>query len=75
MGKKSREKKEKREQEEKNNLELYTIYEVADMLKVHHMTIRNKIRSKHIKVVDISSPGAKQRSLRITRQELDRIIS
>lgn len=71
MGKKSREKKENKREVS----ELYTIKEAAEFLRVNHMTIRNRIRNNHIKAVNVARPGAKQKEYRITRQELERIIS
>jgi len=73
MGVKTKEKKERKTEDK--IIELYTIKEAADLLKLHHMTVRSRIRNNHIKAVDISRPGAKQKEYRITREELEKIIS
>lgn len=49
---------------------LYTIYEVADLLGVHHMTVRSWIRRGVLAVVRFPGSG-----IRITQSEIDRIVT
>jgi len=49
------------------NDEYYTIYEVADILKLHHTTIRRAIKSKRLKAYRI---GAKWL---IKREDIERL--
>lgn len=77
MAKKSREKKERRHEESENKkkeIELYTINEASELLKVHPMTIRNWIKGNRIETIDISPPGMKRKRHRISREQLDKII-
>lgn len=41
--------------DEKLQDQFYTIYEVADILKVHHTTIRRAIREKRLKATKIGT--------------------
>lgn len=75
MGKKSREKKEARERKiPGQDIELYTIDEVAEILRLSTVTIRKRIRNNQIKSIDISAPGSVKKRHRITRQEVERLI-
>jgi excisionase family DNA binding protein len=49
---------------------LYTIYEVAVILRVHHMTVRNWIGRGVLQIVRLPGVG-----IRITQEELDRITT
>ena len=49
---------------------LYTIQEVADLLQVHQMTVRNWINDGKIKSLRIS-----ERNIRISKAELDRFVN
>lgn len=50
---------------------LYTIKEIAEMLKVHGGTVRRWIREEKIKVIKFSESG----SIRISQESLDNFLS
>jgi excisionase family DNA binding protein len=49
---------------------LYTLKEVSEILQVHYMTVRRWIKSGDIKAIRLPGVG-----IRISRSELDRIIT
>ena len=51
-------------------MELYTVREIAEILKFKEGTVRNMIHEKKIKTVKITGTT----SIRITQEELDRLI-
>ena len=51
--------------------ELVTVQEVADYLRVHHVTIRNMIARNEIKVVSLG----KHRTTRIFKSEIEKLFT
>ncbi len=80
MGRKSKLKAEAREEVKRSdrlsdNIELYTVRETAELLRVHPVTIRNWVNEGKVKALNIeTNPHRKLKKLRIERKELDRIL-
>lgn len=75
MGRKSKLKAEEKSSQRLNsNIELYTVRETAELLRVHPVTVRNWIREGKVKAMNIATAEAKLQKLRIERKELDRIL-
>lgn len=77
MGVKARLKKDAKEIQSRLNeqIDLYTIKEAADVLRVHSATIRNWIKAGKIKFVTLGPANdSKRKAYRIEREELKRMI-
>jgi excisionase family DNA binding protein len=61
-------------EENKIELELYTLTEAAEIIRVHPATLRNWIKQGRLKVIDVAPKESKRKAYRVKRDELDRLI-
>lgn len=75
MGKKSREKQERKQRGSENeNMDLLTVNEAAEILRVHPKTIRNWMKEGSIDYVLLGPAGGNKKSYRIRRKEITQAV-
>lgn len=73
MEKRKKKKDDNQEQkQERIGLQLYTVKEVAELLRVHPVTVRTWIREGKLKSIQLKSQGPGK--YRIEQQEIERIL-
>lgn len=75
MGKKSREKQERKHREKENeDMDLLTVNEAAEILRVHPKTIRNWMKEGRIDYVLLNPVGRIKKAYRIRRKEITQAV-